>query len=322
MNKNIHEYVKELFWQYGKYLPNGSGLIPSKVPFSYSDIPKIKSVKGHRNMSIKDIMAYFQRLLFKNKHVIAVINGVPTDSSIVMTLQCMMCHETLEKLAYHEYLYCYTSHCVMCQRCMGDDRQCTCSNDLENTHHVIEQRHLVHRNVVCDMCHNPILSDTFLTIQPSNLEEEDTVLLCKNCMWYDVVCKKRMDGEAVSQEVKNPLLTYYNEMQFGSILDWVPLLTDVIGCYVLVNLNTMSEFHWRICLACPDRNGSYGYYVLPKSVLLSDVLKELNELTKAKAWKKCRKEDRFTNYPIKQLMIARNMLIHFVTFKPPVDNNN
>lgn len=307
METKLYEYIHDVFLRYGCYIELcKGGHLCIAMPLGYSTIPVCKNIKDHKRCTLKNIKSYFDTLRCKYKNNVVCINGVPTNPACVDNIACTLCRRSVVNKYCRDYYYCYTSHNYICKKCWECNAICNCGEDVVSTahHSSMVHREALFREVCCDNCHKCITSSTLVCITDKS-KKYAPMILCTNCLHYDEAFFVK--SIHMYRQYTNPLITYYEEMDFGSMLDWVPVLHDKAGCMVLVNVNCMSKLHSQVCLACPDAAGRYGYFTLDKHVSLGNVVSILLALTSQKKWKKCKKNHRFPNYPIKKLMQNQGM---------------
>ena len=99
---------------------------------------------------------------------------------------------------------------------------------------------------------------------------------------------------------------------FGSLCDWYPLFQDDESSFLLININMDSKYYHNYAVASCDDHGRVGYYSLPTTMTLKDIITKLNDFAQNKEWLDLGTSwKRFYNYPIKRLMSELDYEIHY-----------
>ena len=275
--KTLYDFVKTTFWGITPYLKNGGGWLPSDMPLMYSVIPSMRAVKGLEPLTMAEVKHYFTCLKHHpTKVAFHTINDLPPNPALSCQLHCHTCNIHLMTQSSHDFFYCTKLHFNMCKRCIESFKACVC--DLPFDTHVI-MRNLIYRDLVCNMCTKPILTQTVTTITPRYLPDtvripipsnDDDALFCQNCMFYYEINDKLRGG--TFKEVLNPYIAYFKQMHIGSILDWVPILKDCHGSMVLLNLNAQSQFFRQVALMKITANNHLFHFMTLPGRHLVDVM--------------------------------------------------
>lgn len=124
--------------------------------------------------------------------------------------------------------------------------------------------------------------------------------ICENCITShehtENLRKRTIDG--------NPCII----CEFGSLLDWVPVVIDEDDNMILVNANPESQYHGKYALSSIDCHGRRGYYTIWESTTLDTLTAEMSTFPKIiddNGW------DSFYAMPIKMMMIKRKMHVYY-----------
>lgn len=200
-----------------------------------------------------EIVKYFENILETNEQniihreqrIIEKINGNKMCSWDHGELKCRYC----EKFILYHYFYCYDCHYNMCINCYNNnDEQMNkvlklsiCKND----HKLKLRNYYYFDQIVCDICDEYI---EYPILHYRNLDDEsDTYDLCFEC-W-----KLNKDNNLKREDLKKPC----TDCDFGTIIDWIPILIDNSNDLILFNKNTL-EF----CLSIKIEEKYWNYYVI------------------------------------------------------------
>lgn len=287
-------------------------VINVKKPLKYSEIPKIESIlEKHSVTTPEKIIEYFGEI--KDSRIM-MINGVPMDGDC-SCLYCDYCNTSIEK---DKYYYCYDCHLDMCSLCHSEtSEEIATKNGAKNYHNRKDKLEKCHNNhqlikrdksrmyATCDICNEGII------LGQSYFNTEMDYDMC-------LECSKTDEGQDKMKENNLQLSVPPCEMnQFGSMLDWVPIVIDDEYNMILINLNPESSYHQKYALSSVDDHGRQGYYTIWKDTTLDELVNEINEILEEqkkeeeKTGKKRDVWDAVYNMPIKIMMNNRHMPYHY-----------
>lgn len=255
--------------------------------------PTIKSIDGlfidnhkeHKLLSNEDIISYFLEI-FDDNVLIAYLNGVyPGKSGII---RCDICRKETIKL-HEKYFYCFGCCTNICEGCFGNSLKCGgCEDNYGNIYKIQKRENISAR--ICDFCAKIIIPDRFYSVGCENY--------CGKCVKIDNISAEPGDYACPA-----------DYSGFGSILDYIPIISDSEDDYVLINVNLESEFYGKICLMSTDSEGSSGYHVTEYT--LNYVFSEICRYTDDPGFQKLKKYDRVWNLPIKKMMKSGKIPVYF-----------
>ena len=268
-------------------------------------IPPITLPQFHSTLSKEQVDQYFDDL--KNIRV-TVVNGFSINNDTnVFNLECCYCNAIIIGIYYR----CEPCTMPMCTTCYQEivigipiprlypehhRGKHICSdhkfNQLDTT-----TRHTTNFTF-CDICYNFIL-----TKYKHILAGHKNV--CSKCVFEKFLKKD------ITAYVLNDLPTddAYN---FGSLCDWYPLFQDEGNSFFLININMDSKYYHNYAVSSCDDHGRVGYYSLPTTMTLEDIIARLNYFAQDKEWFNLGSSyTRFYKYPIKRLMSELDYETHY-----------
>lgn len=118
--------------------------------------------------------------------------------------------------------------------------------------------------IICDICLNPIMGDGYQKLPDLHL--------CGSCG------VSSSPAFIIKHQIKYKFISLaYNNCQFGSLLDWVPFVTDPQGHRLLINLNPMSTYYLRFAMSISPNE--IRYYTLSKELTLGLLINRLGQYT-------------------------------------------
>lgn len=271
-------------------------------------------------LSLTEIQDYF--LTLKNTSNIRLINGIPPIKEY-NDLTCDYCHEFMsddvnEYVIYHYCIECQKDLCDYCLKEVDDikhnargwQKRRKQLNKCRANHTIIDRVMNGVCEFHCDKCKKQ-LNDTFYS-NVENVGLKDGYDLCMECCSTGDIDKYQL--VLFKNDIPDD-----NNMMFGSILDWIPVIKDdtyeavlndvpvLFGNHILINLNKESKYYLRLCAQSVDYKGMIGFGTLPKDITLEMVKEELKTFVnnESEGWNK------FYNAPIKQYMDKYNICFHY-----------
>lgn len=282
----------------------------------------------------KNVNDYFEQILNKN-YRLCIFNGFSSDWFFLTN--CGFC----ESIGFSDYKYCHNCCRDMCYKCYDErykdneyvsddqnDKMITTS--CRNKSSKCEKSTLVDRSLykipytfTCVKCNNNIAcSESRYT--------DKNINVCLGCF-------ETNDGKLFCEDNNLKLQTIANSLkmrEFGSLLDWKPLIIDCEENKLLVNLNPESNYYNKFCLSAMDDHGRCGYFIIWSNETLDQLVDELLEFYRidqekeekiSNSKKDCNSNnnsdsnsenesesvDDDCDEPIKKMMLKRNMWIHY-----------
>ena len=134
----------------------------------------------------------------------------------------------------------------------------------------------------------------------NNKESSDVCMKCS-----EIPTNKNFIEQNKLELIENNL--DYDIYEFGSLLDWVPLIYDECGNMILFNYNKDSKYVGRLALVSTDNFGRMGFFITNKNTELKKLLEFLNTYQNDQTWNKMENLDKFYNFPIKKIMQTFHM---------------
>lgn len=298
----LHKYVLDKFKNEAPHvLYEGESILNMQRPERYGNLEKVDlNVENHECCDYDDWVQYFDAV--KNEGIrICIINGFPASIYALDSIYCDYCGSSIEPSSGHiEYYYCNTCKIDMCELCfMETDEDIAIKNGALNYNlrkdklaqcrkHLLIKRNIPIPND-CDICSTTITADYY---------SNNDVKVC-------VKCAQTPEGSGLisSNRLEVVKCEYaMDKLEFGSMLDWVPIVKDEEYDLILMNLNPDSLHYKQLCLCAADNHGRSGYFTLSKDITLDDVLKRIKYYTENSV-----NNDR----PIIAYMIENNMPVYY-----------
>ncbi len=279
------------------YIGNDSenNMINVKLPNGYIDIPEFRDIPSHKKVDY--VIGYFNDIL-NDCLRISMINGM-SSSYNGANYKCDYCETIIEKGS--NYFYCYDCYLDMCNLCFSE------TNEENRTSSRCREHNLKTRYswelYYCDICDVNIYD----TYRYSNCEEKE---------YCEDLCQKCSETEEGKKFIEdNKLILTENIIDggsdFGSMLDWIPILRDDEYNLILYNCNPESELCKRLACVSSDNHERMGFYTVKETLSLNELLDKLEEYYSEVEWKKLKGWEEFYNYPIKRFMQSQNMSVYY-----------
>lgn len=280
-------------------------LINVKIPNIYSSLPPTDLIvpHGHHLMMIDDIKKH-QIGLFNNDRI-KIINGVNTSIEYHNDYDkyyCTSCSHHLENLCYY---YCYDCQYDLCDYCKVQNNV---AEKIDHTSH-----HLVNRKINnLHFCDSLCVDDMDSMDKPIISSKKYSNGIYNMCL----KCSETSIGMTTIHENQLKLIDNHmpnNYCDFGSLMDWIPIIRDSEHDLVLINFNPESEYHGKFALCSVDDHGRGGYYTLWEKTSIQKIIDEIQSILIESNSKQSQSTgwDAFYELPIKTMMERRNMQIHY-----------
>jgi hypothetical protein len=236
------------------------------------------------------------------------INGVDISFFSFGSLYCDYCNVSIKD---KEYYYCWDCVKDMCILCFEEtDEEKAIANGAKNfkkrqdslkecRQHLLKKRDYP-VTTFCDVCNDVIIDNQLYSLDIVNSD------LC-------LKCEKTDKGQEIIKDkslklVKNKIPM--DSCEFGSMLDWIPVIKNKDQDMILLNMNPDSKYYEKVCLMAIDNHGRQGY-----SIVTNDNFEKICEyieiIQKETKWDDLDGWDKFYSTSIKQYMNGKNMSIHF-----------
>jgi hypothetical protein len=234
------------------------------------------------------IESYFKQIT-ENHFRLKVFNGLLMGEDLLKFYYCDYCGSSINENWY----YCFDCHSDMCKLCYEEDEKTIIKKRAKNyklreyelnncrSHNKIKYRPVYKMTELkyCDICEYVFeTSDDLYTLEK---EGENSFDICMNCYkndeTKDIVIQKEMKLVKAGEDRKNYLFSYTD---FGSLLYWIPIISDTEQCHVLMNLNPDDKNYGKLCLQSCDDHGRFGYYIFyDENMTLDMLLQKLKNIT-------------------------------------------
>lgn len=288
LHLNICKLISEKFFISGLYN------IYAPMPSFYLNIPNIYHLLPNEyvKFDINLILDYFEYIFKSDQSNIKLINDVICGEQIYGCDYCMQKIDISD--IYFHCLMCRTDVCSNC-RLNSSSNEFNQSKELKNclnNHNLISRS--TYKSIKCTYCLTNIYAN-MAYVSTSNYYNSNVCLECANINGgLDYISSLNLSLKQIP--------SIYDQTGFGSILDWIPLITDNENNLILINLNPTSLNCNKLALSCIDDLGNRGYYQISKSQTLNELLDEL--LHNISTYNDNIK-------PIKRIMLNNKMNINF-----------
>jgi hypothetical protein len=293
-------------------LNNCTNILYVKEPTNKLNIPRIDNIIGHKIADAEFTKNYFSEILEDNLRIVE-INGITTNLTLYkFGPYCDYCHNQCS----NDYYYCYSCFNDMCINCYNEfvvtNNQNSITKKIDNNPKICKDHDIVARKkntlnlFECDICEQLILDNERFHILVGN----DTKDICISCEKNNIKdAKKYIDTHSL--KLTNNKFDH-DIYEFGSIMDWIPLIYDDDYNMILFNYNADSKFAKRFAMVSCDNHNRMGYFISNNDTNLSDILNDLDKyFNNSNIGQQLNTQDKFYNSSIKKIMKSLNMPVHF-----------
>lgn len=237
------------------------------------------------------IFAYFKDLLDteNSSTSVNIINGIYLDRDCDR-YNCNYCKIRINC----NWFYCYHCNKNMCKLCYEETSEeialkngskkykereellnkCRSFNKIQpiNMYNATKTK----CNKYCDICREKIVTSNLYSIK----ETYDTYDICLNCYKNNSDVRNIVETKSMKLiDINDKCNYYFGHTNFGSMLYWFPIIRDIEGCSVFINLNPNDINYRKICLQGLDNHGRSGYFIIRDDKYdLQKVLQRLKEI--------------------------------------------
>lgn len=311
--------------------------LPASLTKNNSEVGKEASETQKCNVTKTDTEfrdEYFNSILNDDMRI-KIINGIPTNFDYEC-LYCDYCGSSIGSLNKENeisngYWRCWCCQKDMCNLCHSEiNETIAAQNGAQNYHlrkdkiqtclgisnegnpHKMQKRS--NENFAlrcCDLCNEEIdITDKFRWSEDIlNYNSKDICQKCSNTpngMHHILLWKMQ------EIDMNKTLNSIWNNCEFGSMMDWIPIYKDDEYNMILINCNPNSPYHNEICLVACDDHGRSGYFTIKVDL---NVLLEGMEMFYKEACcqlKESNEEDRIKYLsPIQVLMHSFNIPTYY-----------
>ncbi len=182
--------------------------------------------------------------------------------------------------------------------------QCKQRND-HNNHHLISKKKP--NLFFCDLfCKNDYIDKLIISSKRYNSYDYNLRLKCSQtdqCLLFINENKLKLIDNQMP----------YNYCDFGSLIDWIPIIRDFEHDFILINLNPESQYHGKLALCSVDDHRRCGFYTIWEETSIQNIIDEIqliliesnSKQIKSSGW------DDFYELPIKTIMERIKMRMHY-----------
>lgn len=242
----------------------------------------IKDVKGLVVCTEDFRTRFFEQLLTSR---VKIINGIPTSSEeFIGAVSCDYCRHGCDGEFYFRCKECLRDMCQLCKEETSEEIA------IQNGAQSYAQR--AEKLQLCQQQH------TLRRIEFIELQKEDNG---DGTYPYDQCFK------------------YWDQLQYGSVLDWIPVYRDEEYNMVLVNRYEGSPYFNQVSMCSQDNHGRCGFFTLPNveynspsyDALLAQLETFHDNPLKDEDGNELKGWDRVYNLPIKRVMDGFGMQTHY-----------
>lgn len=285
------------------------------------ELPRVEFLEGFTSPSQSDINCYFDNILKDNVRIHS-INGIRTDPRFYRFGPfCDYC----ENQCSLEHYYCYDCYLHICNDChkqmitiwdqiAKEELSILDTNCCHPNHHIVVRTKNIQNLFICDICHLAIIGSERYN---KKIEPDSNPDLMDIGNSIDVCLACSTDKDINMQLVEHKLELVPNNLcddifEFGSLMDWVPIVNDEFGNIILFNYNKNSQYVGRYAVASIDDHDRYAYFILNRKIDLGNIINNLIKYANSDEWKKCEGPiSRLYNCPIKKFIASLNIPIHY-----------
>lgn len=281
-------------------------------PIHYSPLPCItKSLPdNYKIYTDQDVDYYFESIMngeYRLKH----FNGFPSHWLNGLS-NCSYCGMSID---FSTYSYCRECCNNMCNNCFN--KLSLQNTEEKNKLNGCRTHTLIPRSLGDILCKYPCeVCKQYIEASESRfVDTKKNYNICLNCSKTDegkeLIIQKNITFHTVMDSLK--------QRDFGSLLDWKPVIADDEENKILVNLNPESEYYGKICLSAMDDHGRCGYYTIWTNETLDQIIDELIVIHETKqrideindSDNSDNSDDDDIDEPIREMMSKRNMSTNY-----------
>ena len=261
MNKHIFGSWFHLF-QENSFITTETYFINTQKPIDYDkELPELK-IDTLQSCDLEDIKDFFIKI--KNEEIkICILNG--KDITNWTHKWCDYCNCLLDNKTPPLHI-CKLCKKIMCNLCYeekteeiaiknGSKNWKKRKNYLLNCFSHIENIYTEKLRINCDIC-NCSSIDTFGYWHTNRKQNKD---VCPTCFYVK-------NGQDFMEKISGKWGTVFytddfTNLDFGSILDWIPVMKTTSEDFVLYNINKNSKMYKKLSLCYSDENKNLFIYV-------------------------------------------------------------
>lgn len=274
---------------------------------------KYVNAKYTKICSHKYISKYFENILAGHERLIC-FNGINLDGDGII---CDFCYNVI----YNKpSFFCYHCYGYVCNSCYEKPVFLKCKQ-INNMKSILINTIIEPSDRMCDLCNEDI---DLLTNRYASCDGCDVCMECYENNSDAQQLVKEKDCKLIDIDCRDNYV--FNYTDFGSIMNWVPIIADNWHCHILMNLNPEDKNYGKLCMQSCDDHGRFGYYIIyDESVTLDTLLDKLKTLTDKgsydRSYVSCNGDDiayetceigkHWESSPVQILMHQMNMITSF-----------
>lgn len=244
---------------------SNKSILNVKSPSKRLDIPIMEELENHNIAKQEFVDNYFNAIL-NNELFIFMINGIHTDlNAYHFGPYCNYCTKYCDDM-YH---YCYDCRKYVCKDCNGSDQ------DKCIGHEIVSRTKDIPELFTCDICANPIIGNKRFHVMLDN----ESIDVCQDCSITEAGLKLIDHNKLESVDNIFDFNSFTDIFEFGSVLDWQPILYDNYGNIILYNNNGDSLYAKRFATA-HNIDGNYIYHINKKETTIENIYDDLRKIYK------------------------------------------
>lgn len=227
---------------------------------------------------------YFESILQSDMRI-KFINGICTHMDY-RCLHCDYCNSNIGNFNKKNqgYWRCWDCQLDMCNLCYSNINGCDKQfgrDKRECITHKFQKRINVTAKR-CNLCDNKIWGNIRWSDNVSeNVSDvgdvSDSKDVCEQCASKSSGMQYIYTWKLQQIETNRELLLSWENMQFGSMMDWIPICKDQECGLLLMNCNPESDLFERMCLATCNYYGAFGYFTVPSEYTIQMLLNKMSE---------------------------------------------
>jgi hypothetical protein len=251
-----------------------------------------------------DIIEFYKDVVDSRLHY---LNGYNIDNCFDFGYICDFCSSKIHNEDYYYCLDCRKDICILCYKelanffCGNNYDECKihslikrsffnyscddCGKSIKKYYYKYNLNEFYHKNIFyCNNCINDELIKKF------NLNKKFRCISkcenCKNELYFQEIYVNSFDiclNCEINYEIIDNKLIYNNHIlekkfiedysNYGSFLDWIPLINDDEGNIILYNANLDAKYFKRCAIYLMDSHGRVGIFMLNKLFTINDLKK-------------------------------------------------